>query len=163
MRSGRVGMRSGRVWMRSGRVWMRSSRVGMRSGRVFMRSGRVWMRSGRGWMRSGRLVRASDSQCRSHNCPWFDPSILRHSGIWGSADKAVLNNVHKKIKYKKYPPLNISVLLVCLRNNSMMYKKERIHKQKVFLSDYFCQYGKVAHSSQDINFFIYRRPTLYPL
>jgi hypothetical protein len=32
-------------------------------------------------MRSGRVVRASDSQCRSRNCPGFDPSILRHSGI----------------------------------------------------------------------------------
>ncbi len=28
----------------------------------------------------GRVVRASDSQCRSRNCPGFDPSILRHSG-----------------------------------------------------------------------------------
>jgi hypothetical protein len=28
-----------------------------------------------------KLVRASDSQCRSRNCPGFDPSILRHSGI----------------------------------------------------------------------------------
>ncbi len=25
------------------------------------------------------------------------PSILRISGIWGAADEAVLNNVHKKI------------------------------------------------------------------
>ncbi len=32
-------------------------------------------------MRSSRVVRASDSQCRSRNCPGFDPSILRHSGI----------------------------------------------------------------------------------
>ncbi len=30
----------------------------------------------------------------------FDPSILRHSGIWGAGDEAVLNNVHswKKIQ-----------------------------------------------------------------
>ncbi len=25
----------------------------------------------------------------------FDPRILRHSGIWGAADEAVLNIVHK--------------------------------------------------------------------
>jgi hypothetical protein len=25
----------------------------------------------------------------------FDPSILRHSGIWGAADEAVLNKVRK--------------------------------------------------------------------
>ncbi len=32
-------------------------------------------------MRFSRVVRASDSQCRRRNCPGFDPSILRHSGI----------------------------------------------------------------------------------
>ena len=46
-------------------------------------------------MRSSRVVRASDSQCRSRNCPGFDPSILRHSGIWGAADEAVLNIVYR--------------------------------------------------------------------
>ncbi len=30
---------------------------------------------------------------------WFDPSIRRHSGIWGAADEAVLNLVRKKLKY----------------------------------------------------------------
>jgi hypothetical protein len=49
------------------------------------------------------LVRASDSQCRSRNCPGFDPSILRHSGICGAADEAVLNIVHKKKNPKKSP------------------------------------------------------------
>ncbi len=28
------------------------------------------------WMRSSRVVRSSDSQCRSRNCPGFDPSII---------------------------------------------------------------------------------------
>jgi hypothetical protein len=46
------------------------------------------------WKRSSRVVRASD--CR--NCPGFDPSILRHSGIWGATDEAVLNKVYIKIK-----------------------------------------------------------------
>ncbi len=31
-------------------------------------------------------------------CPGFDPSIRRHSGIWGAADEAVLNIVRQKIK-----------------------------------------------------------------
>jgi hypothetical protein len=44
-------------------------------------------------MRSSRIVIASDSQCRSRNCPGFDTSILRHSEIWGAADEAVLNKV----------------------------------------------------------------------
>jgi len=26
----------------------------------------------------------------------FDPNIFRHSGIWGAADKSVLNNIHNK-------------------------------------------------------------------
>jgi hypothetical protein len=31
----------------------------------------------------------------------FDPSILWHSGIWGAADEAVLNIVHKQKKSQK--------------------------------------------------------------
>ncbi len=51
----------------------------------------------RSWMcmRSSRVVRASDSQWRSRNCPGFNPSILRHSGIWGAADEAVLIYIKK--------------------------------------------------------------------
>jgi hypothetical protein len=44
---------------------------------------------------SSLVVRASDCQCRSRNSPGFDPSILRHSEIWGAADEAMLNTVHK--------------------------------------------------------------------
>jgi hypothetical protein len=44
-------------------------------------------------MRSSRVIRASGCQCRSRNYPGFDPSILRHSGIWGAAKEAVLNIV----------------------------------------------------------------------
>ncbi len=51
-------------------------------------------------MRSSLVVRASDCQCTSCNGPGFDPSIRRHSGIWGAADEAVLNIVRKK----KNPP-----------------------------------------------------------
>ncbi len=49
-------------------------------------------------MRSSLVVRASDCQCTSCNGPGFDPSIRRHSGIWGAADEAVLNNVRTKRK-----------------------------------------------------------------
>ncbi len=35
---------------------------------------------------------------KSRNSPGFDLSILRHSGIWGPTDEAVLNNVQKKLK-----------------------------------------------------------------
>ncbi len=46
------------------------------------------------------------------NGPGFDPSIRRHSGIWGAADEAVLNIVRKK-KLKKSPKTSIcSVYLV---------------------------------------------------
>ncbi len=61
------------------------------------------------WMRSSLVVRASDCQCRSRNSPGFDPSILRHSVIWGAADEAVLNTVHtKKIQnISQYEHMNI--------------------------------------------------------
>ncbi len=41
---------------------------------------------------------ASDGQCTSCNGPGFDPSIRRHSGIWGAADEAVFNIVRKKVR-----------------------------------------------------------------
>ncbi len=62
------------------------------------------------WMRSSQVVRASCGQCKSRNCPRFDPSILRHSEIWGTADEAVLNNVHYKKKAEKFPLKKNSVL-----------------------------------------------------
>ncbi len=49
-------------------------------------------------MRSSLVVRASDCQSTSCNGPGFDPSIRRHSGIWGAADEAVLNIVWRKNK-----------------------------------------------------------------
>ncbi len=48
------------------------------------------------WMRSSLVVRASDCQCRTHNSPGFDPSILRYSVIWGAADEAVHQYIEKK-------------------------------------------------------------------
>jgi hypothetical protein len=48
------------------------------------------------WMRSSRVVRTSDCQCQSLNGPGFDPNILRHSGIKGTAVESLLNNLHKK-------------------------------------------------------------------
>ncbi len=58
-----------------------------------MRCSREGMRCSRVGMRCSLAARASDSQCRSRSCPGFDPSILRHSVIWGAADEAVLNKV----------------------------------------------------------------------
>ncbi len=47
-------------------------------------------------MRSSRVVKASDNQCRSRNCPGFDHSILRHCGIWGAAaDEAGIINIKR--------------------------------------------------------------------
>jgi hypothetical protein len=55
-------------------------------------------------MRASRVVRASasDSQCRSRNCPGFKPNILRHSVIWGAADEVMLNII-KKFYSRIYP------------------------------------------------------------
>jgi hypothetical protein len=55
--------------------WMGSSRLDEIS-RLWMRSNWVWMRSSHG----------------------FNPSIFRHSGIWGAVDEAVMKNVHKNPK-----------------------------------------------------------------
>jgi hypothetical protein len=55
------------------------------------------------WMRNSRVVRTFGCQCQIGNSPGFNPSILRHSGIWWAADEAVLNNVPKKQKTKKSP------------------------------------------------------------
>ncbi len=40
---------------------------------------------------------------QSQSSSGFDPNILRYSGIWGAADEAVLNNVHKRKNPKKSP------------------------------------------------------------
>ncbi len=135
MRSGQVWMRAGQVWTRSGRVCMRSGRVWMRSGRDWMRSGREWMISGRDWMKSGQVVGeiypsvyclehlAINANCQRRNSSGFDHSILRHSGIWGAADEAVLNNVHKKKKSKNPPfkccTINPSII-ECLTNAGIL-------------------------------------------
>ncbi len=54
----------------------------------------------------------------TRNCPGFDPNILRHSGIWGAADEAVWNIVHKKEKKSKKSPLSVS-----------LWKKENFSKK----------------------------------
>ncbi len=50
------------------------------------------------WMRSTRLVRASGCQCQIATVLSLDPSILRHSVIWGAADEAVLKRKNPKKK-----------------------------------------------------------------
>jgi hypothetical protein len=42
------------------------------------------------------VVTVSDCYCLSRNSPGFDSSILRHGGIWGAADEAVLKKAHYK-------------------------------------------------------------------
>ncbi len=44
------------------------------------------------------MVRASDCQCQIRNTPDFNPSILRHSGIWGASDETVGVEVFQKSK-----------------------------------------------------------------
>ncbi len=81
-------------------------------------------------MRSSWVVGASNSQCRSRNCPGFDPSMLRHSGIWGVADEVVS---YIKRKNPKNPPLkNIHVPRVALpkiRENSCYVSSGARHLQ----------------------------------
>ncbi len=113
MRSSLVRMRSSLLRMRSSLLRMRSSLVRMRSSLVRMRSSLLRMRSSLVRMRSSLVVRASDCQCTSCNGPEFDPSIRRHSGIWGAADEAVLNIVRKKKKKNTYNIFAHTILNLC--------------------------------------------------
>jgi hypothetical protein len=96
----------------------------------------------------------------------FDPSVLRHSGIWGAADEAVLTIVHKKkkiqkshfknilfkmkkskkspfknilfkMKNPKNPPLKKSILMVVNLQN-LMWRQPRRSLRPTSVS--FCQY-----------------------
>ncbi len=75
-------------------------------------------------MRSSLVVRASDCQCTSCNGPGFDPSIRRHSGIWGAADEAVLNNVWTKRKNPPKKYLKKKKIIVCI--NCVQYSQINI-------------------------------------
>ncbi len=104
------------------------------------------MRSRRGWdlalwMRSsycGRdlapspVVRASGSECRSRNCPRFDPNILRNIRFWGATDEAVLNIVKKKKKQKKLSCSSFNLNLTGTRFHKKTRKKGK--KVNTFMS-----------------------------
>jgi hypothetical protein len=89
------------------------------------------------WMRYSRVFRASDSQCRSRNCPGFNPSILRYSRIWGAADKTVLNTV------KKSP----------LKKHTIPYRLVGFEKKKKIF--YFPSYTDIQYHAQYIKLYIY--------
>ncbi len=93
------------------------------------------------WMRSSRVVRASGCQCQSRNSLGFDPSILRHSGIWETADEAVLTNVHKK-KNRKHPGFEESVNTQIL----LLSKNFKIPKIKLKIFPFFLQPSPPRHS-----------------
>ncbi len=76
----------------------------------------------------------SDCQCRRRNSPGFDSSILRHSGIWGAADEAVLNTVHRK-NPKNFLCLTMSCPRVWKRLRDFMIKN--IHERNVRNADIY--------------------------
>ncbi len=90
--------------MRSSRAWMRSSKsCGWDLAELWISSSREWMRSSRV---CGRDLAEWLDRLTANAVPGFDfdPSILRHNGIWRAADEAVLNIVHKKKKIHKNSP-----------------------------------------------------------
>ncbi len=109
-----------------------------------MRSILARMRSSLLRMRSSLVVRASDCQCTSCNGPGFDPSIRRHSGIWGAADEAVLNTVRKKIPQKIKKNLKINYCVVqaaaeCASKDSVhIYRKTRNPKWNSKIVHFLC-------------------------
>ncbi len=130
-------MRPAELWMRFSRVWMRSSR--------WMRSNRCWWDLAE-WMRSSRwgwdLAKCGWdlAECGWYIDEWIDqaelerpndnakvatdlgsnPSILRHSGIWGAADEEVLNIVHEKIQKI---PCYILYFCAVVRDVIIVYKR----------------------------------------
>ncbi len=88
--------------MSSSRVWVRSSRAVDES---YPSGG--WDLDNYGWdLLYCGWDTASDFQCKQCNCPGLNPSILRHNGICGTADEAVLNKV------------------LCRRNKNLLLKDE---------------------------------------
>ncbi len=73
----------------------------------------------------------SDSQCRSRNCPGFDPSVLRHSGK-GAADESVLNKVLKK----KIPKNPLYLSGIVLRWRLVLHLI--LTRNKILLSTFSC-------------------------
>ncbi len=69
----------------------------------------------------------SGGQCQCRNSSDFDPNILRHSGIWGTTDEAVLNILHKKKKFQKSP----------LKLNFSGTKSVRVLPAKTFKTGHF--------------------------
>ncbi len=53
---------------------------------------------------------------------WVQPSNLRHSGIWGAGDDAVLNEVHGKSKIFPFSRLNISAVEWDLKKTNLPKK-----------------------------------------
>ncbi len=93
---------------------------------------KMMMRSSLVRMRSILVVRASDCQCTSCYGPGFDPSIRRHSGIWGAADEAVLNIVRTKRKKspKKILKKKNWQKMWELTKRQLGHKVKSIHRQK---------------------------------
>jgi hypothetical protein len=100
------------------------------------------------WMRSSKVVRASDCQCQSHNCSGFDPSILRHSGIWGAADEAVVNNVYRK----KIPPLKQNSVLLRF---ALIFLLHFAYLKFVFASAFFWLSNFLVHFRFATSFSLY--------
>ncbi len=101
------------------------------------------------------MVRASGRQCQSRNSPGFDPSIFRHSGLWGAADEAVLKNVHKRKKSKKSPKLITSSSLLNAENVASLSGLEKDYEPVAFrhqpqqqLSQYSPQQKPLLHQQQ---------------
>ncbi len=95
----------------------------------------MWMRSSCGWYLAEWLERLT-ANAKDHNSPGFDPSILRHIGIWGAAKTSsawmkyeyITNN--KKIK--KLPEQGPSVRCLLNIQYYKMYISHMLHVQSQF-------------------------------
>ncbi len=96
-------------------------------------------------MRSSRVVRAVGCQCRSRNSPGrlgYDPSILQHSGIWGAADEAVLNTVHRK-KSNKLPCFILQGVGVMTLIHRIPYNRKSARNSSRTICEMSCKHKRI--------------------
>jgi hypothetical protein len=109
------------ILIRSGATWSGSMVLRVRYPMKYLRHCFTLDFSGKvSWAWASHYTERHEGHLPGNAAAWFRQvyiSILRHSGIWGAADKTVLNTVHKKTKFNKnylkavlflwWPPNNI--------------------------------------------------------
>jgi len=106
------------------------------------------MRSNRGgWNLMELLIRfsgvvRSDSQWQCRNCLGLDPSILRHSGIWGAANETGLNKVLNKSG--KNPPQKIYIYKIYTSGFANFWQEWSVQFFTFYFNSFFLMFSLFA-------------------